>query len=106
MLAGTWRCATNTWERMLCVNEQNTAAESLLSLEEIVKKVNEGEHEKITPDDLIGIAKTTNDFNMLPLLILALLPGLCNSSSADYWRGKYEAYKELHEKSGAERSGE
>lgn len=65
---------------------------------EIAKKINEGKFGEIKPEDIAAITKSSNFFDFWPFLVLMLMGGYnFGSSGADYWRGKYDAYKELHE---------
>lgn len=69
------------------------------NIEAIKKKLEKGE--KFTPDDIAAITNTNGcdqwgNIWML-LAILIAFSSLGGNSSADYWRGKYDAYKELHE---------
>lgn len=50
---------------------------------------------RITPEDIAAVCKHDNGLDVWPFLLLALLPSFWgNNSSADYWRGKYDALKE------------
>lgn len=67
-----------------------------MTLGDIVKKVNEGKTSEIKPENIAALAKIGNGADMWTLIFLLLLTSVWGgNSSADYWRGKYDAYKEL-----------
>lgn len=68
----------------------------IVSVDDILKKINEGKINEIKPEDIAAITKSSSGLDVWPLILLTLLPGvLVGNSSADYWRGKCDAYKEL-----------
>lgn len=78
--------------------DENSAIVGLTAdIDEITKKLEKGK--QITPDDIAAITKNCNNMDMWQFLVVFLLLGYTGgNSSAEYWRGKYEAYKELHDK--------
>lgn len=70
---------------------------SPVDIDAITKKIEKGEN--VTPEDIAAVTKGCNTTDMLFMLaFLLLISGWGGNSSADYWRGKYDAYKELIEK--------
>lgn len=64
-------------------------------LQKIKEKKNDEKASDIK-DDILALMKNNNESDAWPFILLAILPMLCGgSSSADYWRGKYDAYKEI-----------
>lgn len=66
-----------------------------MNIDEIKEKVNDGKIGELRLEDLAEIAKPASGQDMWPFLLAALMIGFGGSGSADYWRGKHDAYKEL-----------
>lgn len=67
-----------------------------MNLEEITEQIKKIESEKVDFSDIAAITQfgNTTDPWLAVFAMLVMLPGMMSTSSADYWRGKYDGYKE------------
>lgn len=94
---------TGTSSHYVCLDCRHGYEEQKLNklktiLDGILKKMKSGE--KLTQDDIELISKemSEKDFMWITALFAFISAFQCENYSADYWRGKYDAYIEMLEK--------